>query len=86
MEHDEVVLVLREGLHRVAGRVTVFLRPARPGRTVAVGSHRLRQRLEQGMEVERLALLGDEAVEVGDEALVAVVREDAARAGRARAA
>ena len=78
--------ILREGLHRVARGVR---NPSgQPGQVGPwpVGNHRLRQRLEQGMEVERLALLGDEAVEVGDKALVAVFAEDAGIAGRARAA
>ncbi len=86
VEHDEIVLVLREDLHRLVCRVSVRFRPARPGRAVALRHHRLRQRLEQRVEVERLAFLGDEAVEAGDEAFVVPIHERCGRAGRGRAA
>ena len=75
VEHDEVVPLGGEGLHRVVRGRAVCFGPAGPDRAVAVGDHRLRQRLEQGVEVEGFALLGDEAVEVGGEALVAVLVE-----------
>ena len=51
---------------------------------MAFGHHRLRQRLEQRMEVEGLAFLGDEAVEAFDEAVVARVGEDAIERPSAR--
>ena len=54
-----------------------FLRPAVPGRAVPLLYHRLRQGFEQSMQVERLAALQHEALEIRGVTLVGMRLENA---------
>ncbi len=61
---DELPLLFGEGAHGVGGGMAELVRPTVPARAVSLLRHRLRQRLEKGVEIERLAALGDEALEI----------------------
>ena len=83
VERDQLGLFLGEGADGIGAGMAVFVGPAVPRGAMALLRHGLRKRLEQGVQIERLAAVEHELLEIR---VVLVVRGAARRCGRARRA
>ena len=82
MKGDRLGMAGGEGGDRAAGRVAVFLRPGVPAGGMAFLDHRLRQGLEQSVQVERPAAGGDIVGEVLRGGRIAGLAEGAEEEGQ----
>ena len=77
VKRHQLGLFLGESADGIGGGVAVFVGPAVPGGAVALLGHGLRKRLEQSVQIERLAAVQHELLEVRVVLVLRGVREDA---------